>query len=517
MNTLRVMIVDDETIFRMGLLYLYDWNSVGIEIVAQAANGMEALELMDKVQPDVVITDVMMPIMDGIELVKKLRQSYPSVKIIILSSFSEYEYVREVFKYGVDDYLLKPKVTADELISLIHPSDDIKIEQKFSFVPVLKEPSIILSQWFEHEMDLNTTDVEQLKARLNCKGFSILITDISVLQALTNTSQYELEKFILEQCYSLLNNLPFTVAFTKQHITIVIGEHEDEGALLNRNGLIIQLVRFINNKYGDLKFILSNPIERLAQIKLKYLELQQLLQRSIYFNDRNSIFESEFKAVNKEIPFDHESFVNTIKFLTFNHGLEMIHEYLYEVSKHQAYDAYSLKRFIQHLIYTVLSATEHLDLPISTSSIEKLKWFKKIDLCVTVEQLEDIVTQFFKIIEQQFIEHSNTETNILNQLIEYVNQHYAEDISLSDLADKFHMNYSYLSCYFKQHTGENLTSYINRIRIDKAKDLLKYSDQSISQISAKIGFSEHNYFSKVFKKFTGMTPIEYRNSLTETR
>ncbi|HIW31360.1 MAG TPA: AraC family transcriptional regulator, partial [Candidatus Paenibacillus intestinavium] len=214
-----------------------------------------------------------------------------------------------------------------------------------------------------------------------------------------------------------------------------------------------------------------------------------------------------------EVAFEHEAFVNALKWLTFSQAKEQLDQYFNDVKKTQALDEYSLKRFIQHIIYTVMSNLEHLKLPFTEQSSEKLIWFKKIDLATTIDELEQTMTLFMGMVQDQFNEHNeHNEVNLLNQIIDYIHANYDQDISLSELAEKFHMNYSYLSWYFKHRTNENMTAYINKLRIEKAKELLKYNEDTISQISMKIGFSEHNYFSKVFKKFTGMTPVEYRNT-----
>lgn len=518
MTTYRVMIVDDEAIFRTGLTHLHDWSKEGIEVVAQAANGMEALELIDKVKPHVVITDIMMPIMDGIDLVKNLRKKYPSIKIIILSSFSEFELVREVFKYGVDDYLLKPKVTAEELVTLIQNSCEPSAgaTSRDSLIPLLKEPAIIVSQWFEQDEQLSEEDKQELIRTLSGNQFTMLVTSITVLQSLTNSSQYELEQFILHTSYEQFQGFSYITVFTKNHVAIIINHDIDDEARLKP--AIIQFVKKVNEQYKELKFIHASPLAQMEQLKEKYAALQQSLNKAIYFSNRSIILENEIRSEQKEVNFDHEAFVNSLKWLTFNQAKEQLDQYFIDVKQLQALDEYSLKRFIQHIIYTIMSTLEHLKLPFTEQSSEKLIWFKKIDLASTIDELENIVTQFLEMVQEQFNQHNeHNEVNLLNQIIDHIHEHYDQDISLSELADKFHMNYSYLSWYFKHRTNENMTAYINKVRIEKAKELLKYTDDTISQISSKIGFSEHNYFSKVFKKFTGMTPVEYRNTHSTQR
>lgn len=510
MTAYRVMIVDDEAIFRTGLAHLHDWASEGIEIVAQAANGAEALELINAAQPHVLITDIMMPIMDGIELVKIVRQTHPELKIIILSSYSEFELVREVFKYGVDDYLLKPKVTPEELVALIRSSSKPPAVKRDASGPLLKEPSIMLSQWFEQE-ELAASDRQELQQQLPKAQFSLLVTNVAVLQSLTNASQYELEQYILQQCYEYFARTTHIAVFTKQYVSVVLNYNAEEKP--NLHPLLLAFVKAINKQYPALTFILSDSMQEIDDLQMSYARQQQLFAKALYFNERRFIIEDEIKLEHVDVPFDHDAFVNALKWLTFNQAKEQLVDYFSKLQQVQGLDEYSLKRFIQHIIYTVMSTLEHLHLPFTELSTEKLVWFKRIDLATTLAELLDIIEQFMVMVEQQVSEHQDqSQANTLNQIIDFIHDNYEQDISLAELAERFHMNYSYLSWYFKQRTNENLTAYINKVRVEKAKELLKYTDETISQISTKIGFSEHNYFSKVFKKFVGMTPIEYRHA-----
>lgn len=515
MTAYRVMIVDDEAIFRTGLAHLHDWQSEGIEIVAQAANGAEALELIEYVQPHVIITDIMMPIMDGIELVKNVRKSYPALKIIILSSYSEFELVREVFKYGVDDYLLKPKVTSEELVALIHSSCNPADSKQGDREPLAVEPSIIMSQWFEQEK-LTAHDREQLQQLLPKSQISLLASSVAVLQSSTNASQRELEQFILQQCRTHLADITHIAVFTKQYVAIVLNYEREEQHKLQV--ALSAFVQAVNEKYAALTFIHSHRSQSMDELQAQYAKLQQLFAKAFYVEQQRFISEDEINLQHIDVPFDHDGFVNALKWMTFNQAKEQLHDHFMAVQQAQGLDEYSIKRFSQHIIYTVMSSLEHLHLPFTEQSTEKLIWFKRIDQATRLTELMAILEQFMSMVERQVSEHQDQhQVNTLNQIIDYIHDNYEQDISLAELAERFHMNYSYLSWYFKQRTNENLTAYINKVRVEKAKELLKYTDETISQISTKIGFSEHNYFSKVFKKFVGMTPLEYRHANSGSR
>lgn len=139
----KILIVDDEMLVRQGIKHLLDWEQEGYRIVGEASNGVEALSMMDELNPHIIITDIVMPIMGGEKLVKIVKEKYPHIEVIVLSSFSEYDYVRSTFQSGVADYILKPKLEADYLLSILNKttakmagmkiSDPGPIQRKSSF------------------------------------------------------------------------------------------------------------------------------------------------------------------------------------------------------------------------------------------------------------------------------------------------------------------------------------------------------------------------------------------------
>lgn len=187
-------------------------------------------------------------------------------------------------------------------------------------------------------------------------------------------------------------------------------------------------------------------------------------------------------------------------------------EYYFENIKfRRLYDEYDFKRLVQNIIYNIINTSSTLGFDVSHINRGKIKLFKEIDQCHDVNNILNkinvLLNEISDLMNQQ-IERKNS--IILEKVIQYVEEHYNEDITLSDIADKLHINYYYLSTYFKNQTSENLTTYINRIKIEKAQKLLRDSQDTIAEISKIVGFSDHNYFSKVFKKHVGMTPSMYR-------
>lgn len=234
----------------------------------------------------------------------------------------------------------------------------------------------------------------------------------------------------------------------------------------------------------------------------------------MYFSGQAMVAEDEITISGEKTSFDERQYISTLRTFSTDESIAMIRALFSETKAHLSYDEYSLKRLCQNLVYSTLFTLEQLKQPIAELGSSKLKLFKMIDLAFDIEELEHIMVQFLEKVRHVVQGKDYRQSIILHQIYEYVNEHYANEISLSEMANALHLNYTYLSSYFKQRTQENLTSYINRVRTDKAKDLLLDPSLSVSEISRLTGFSDHNYFSKVFKKMTGMTPVEYRHQIS---
>ncbi|MFC7681386.1 response regulator [Paenibacillus sp. GCM10028914] len=511
----RVMIVDDESILRTGIIHLCNWNEYGIEIVAEASNGQEALDTIDKAHPHVVITDIVMPVMDGVELTKMIRMHYPDIKVVVLSSYSEFDYVREVFKYGVTDYLLKPKVTAPDLISLIQSLCSGISPNSLEAQSKKPDPALKLGQLLSTGMQNDQEsdyDWSEWNEQFPNEHFRMAIASTGILLSRTNWTQAQVEQVMLELAQVHLNSFNYICVFLKNECLLMVNYHEDQTIDVE-----ISLEQFTANALKSLtyiKFVVSGEFRSMSRVQAEHEQLIPYLGKLLYFAGRHCVFQNEIKLESDAIPFDQAKFTSALRSHAIDEAAVQSQAFFADLRSTQAYEEYSLKRLCQNIIYYAISTLEQMNQPLSGLSSSKLKLFKRIDLAFDLDELEEVQLQFLNDL-QSITAHTDPQSVILHQIYEYVNLNYAKELSLSELADKFHMNYSYLSSYFKQRTNENLTTYINRVRTDKAKQLLHNHGLSVSQISQLTGFSDHNYFSKVFKKMTGMTPVEYRNHIPQ--
>ncbi|OAB26539.1 hypothetical protein PMSD_25490 [Paenibacillus macquariensis subsp. defensor] len=354
--------------------------------------------------------------------------------------------------------------------------------------------------------------LSELSKHFTSNQFHIVKCSVSLLLSKTSMTQTELERSMIGLAQTYLSDFNHACYFLNNECSLLINSDSDHDQI---ESFMIALNQFTSSAKQSLQyvtFVLSDAFSILTKLPSVNERLSLCTGKMIYFNHKHCISEGSISLDNATIPFDLVEFTSSIHNLEFEQSKNKLKALFSKIQSVQASDEYSLKRFSQNLIYTIINTIEQMKLPYSELGSTKIKLFKTIDLAVDVDDLLQIINQFIDQIEIEIsTKGGRRNPAILNRIYDYVNENYAQDIMLSELALQLHLNYSYLSYYFKQQTNENLTTYINKVRIENAKQLLLNWELSISEISRMTGFSEHNYFSKVFKKITGMTPAEYRN------
>lgn len=512
MKTLyKILIVDDESILRNGLKHMCNWEKEGFEIVGEASNGKEALRIIGKERPNIVITDVVMPEINGIELTKKIKENYPEIKVLILSSFSEFNYIRETFKHGVYDYLLKTNVTTETILpilkSMAREIGDIKTNNTI----VLREDSINkdIRELIENQ-SISKEVVLELKNYFLEDYFHIVRSEIYNF----DDDNINIEKFKKEMTFKIreyLEEYNISALFIKKYIVIIINFNKCKKHELIDN--INTMVKDLREIYNISPFSLSNDTDDINKILDIYKDVIEISGKTFYFSKdlitRDDIRDYKEKKLEK---FDYENFNSYLIGLNFNKCKEYIKEYFLNAKVNVLMDEYSFKRFCQNIIYNTLNSLDTLGYDMSQISTQKMRLFKGIDLANCYNDIVDLVMEILNDIERIVINELNVkqESIIVARVKEFVNQNYKKDISVWAISEALNINYNYLSHHFKNETNGNLSSYINKVRIEKAKIYLADVKIPISDISEMVGFSEHNYLCKTFKKITNYTPSEYR-------
>jgi two-component system response regulator YesN len=506
----RIIIVDDEQLIRQGIKHYVEWEQEGFQIVGEASNGQEALELIELTKPHIVLTDIVMPIMDGEELTRIVKSKYPHIEIIILSSFGEFDYVRSTFQSGAVDYILKPKLDADTLLNVLKTA----ASRIPSLQVVNEETNVVINigQMIEKFVSGFDTQYDEnlIAETFPYDRFCIIAADSRLLK---NTEAINIDLIVhrFEELFATqLKNIKLQEFTTEKNVSVfLVNGQEDE--LKEIQGFAAKLLELDS----QLSVLICDTFESFSQIGIKYNEvIKKMLQYRFYFPELKILVEKDLAKEGPKITsFNLDKFTNDFKHERFDSAFHYLDEHVSELSASFTTDIFEYKAFFGNIIFNISILLSNLEYDVKNLENEKFSFFNAIDEAKTaasvVEQLHRFIDKAKEIIlsKKNQTGHSN-----LQQILDYIEENYAEPLSLTGVANHFHFNPSYLSSYFATHNKEGFNEYLNRIRIEEAAKLLNNSSIPISEISGHVGYSDHSYFCKVFKKQRGLSPSQYRRN-----
>lgn len=525
------MVVDDEMVIRNGISSMVDWGKWGIEIVGEAANGREALKMALLLRPDIVFTDIKMPIVDGISFAKELSEKYPGIYIVFLTGYSDFEYTKQAIQIGAADYLLKP-ICMDDLEKLIKrlkeriASDyDKKVKQLETYQMLASNMPILRGLCYENLMTGKMSAKEFIK---EAERLSIPIPIGETAAIFIDIDDYEqIEKVKSNQTiirYSVLNIAEEIFA----HVgTAVLGYLSNDSTLLGSIDLKNSTMGMLVDACQQLQFYLWRfsyftvtisigcIVQSGEKMRESLCEANKALKQKFFIGKNQIIFEEQSgESRTEQTILVSNTDENTLKEIlsvgNYQNSLIKLEQILNRYLNNEAYTERAIRQFAFYLIWLVKRTL--LDMRMDEKEIfgNDSNILEEIDSFKTVGELrlfiKNVYSKIFAILESQ-----RTYKKMVRQCIDYIRSHFGENIHVADMANLLHVTPNYFSKIFKQETGENFTEWLNKYRIEQAKEMLiAASDDKIYEIAGKTGFSDYKYFSYVFKKQTGYTPGTFR-------
>lgn len=513
-NACHVVIVDDEVLVRQGIKHLLQWEQEGFSIVGEAANGQEALKLIEQLQPHIVITDIVMPQMDGVELTSIIKERYPQIEVIVLSSFSEFHYVRDTFQKGVADYMLKPKLEAEQLLAILKRTAKRIPSLQLAAQEHAEQPSIhiLLDRLMSgYELDEAAVELKQLFAY---PSFRLFGADLKHGRTYATMREHLLQR-VEEMLEPFLQHMDYYVLGTESNMLIILF-NSSEGRWSSMIPAIRALANSVRYKEQQIAWVLGESFRGVEQLHEQVHEQFAKLAASRYFlpPDRTLIMKEELpKLLEPEPVFNMSEFMERMQQRKLDEAIEMINHYAEAASDCYTLDVFAFKSLLGNIIFNMIIMLGKLEINTKQLEAGKYHYFRSINESVHVTeatgQLQAFIEQAKETVKSSRFAAANPN---LTMIVDYIHQYYMEPLSLSDVASHFHFNPSYLSTFLSSHLAEGFSEYLNRVRVDKAAELLQATDLAIADISVQVGYSDHSYFTKVFKKLKGMSPSQFRKS-----
>lgn len=532
----RILLVDDEAIIRKGLKNVIDWASMDCIVVGEASSGLEGMELIKALKPDIVITDIKMPGINGLEMIEKTKEIVPCCKIIILTGFRDFEYLQKSIKLGAFDYLLKPSKIEDitNIIknAIISLNKSKEKEEEFNKLKIEFEKQIpFLRQKLLYDILFKITykDEEILE---QLKLYNIIINDFILLIVQIESKNYQNNNQYEKQLYQFGIINAFEESFEKDFIIYdvpinnkeIIFIVESKEYIENFKELVYSMVDNLNASVNScFGFSITVAISTLGKgfkdLPYKVKEAEEALEYKIYIGDNSIIPYQDLKAFYRGIDFSLlEDFQKIlIKYIKIGNE-ENVRLTLNEINKYlkdNKINIDSIRNYFNNIVYSIKNIAS---VEIDNSLYEKFK-----DLLSNTKYNNNEYDYFnilLNLVEEislktaskiNFLNHK-TINSTLQRAIDYINEHYAENITLSSVSEYSFVSTFYLSRMFTKELGKNFIDYINEVKIEKAKIFLKNTSYKTYEIAEMIGVKDAHYFSKLFKKYTGYTPSEYKDS-----
>lgn len=515
MKPYSVMVVEDEPLIKENIITkIHNANSL-FKVIYAASNGQEALTHMDKYHPDVLITDIQMPVMNGLELIEQVKKRYPNMECIILTGYNEFEYARKAMKNGVQEYLLKP--LKQEQISDVLKTLQARLLKQRSHI----ERNIIVSQLY------GSDTAKYLPSSLKQERFAVLL--ISLGHLLRHFSSYE-SVVHFQECW--------------KHIGLE--------SYIESHSLGCSKWWLIDDRLPNQKFlILSFPSGYKADIPALGKELLYYilpLVRPLIVNicsSKNPSPYNEIWLTSQKIRFhlEHSLCLGTSGFFLLEVSPESTDNFRKETENFQdillnligTANLRSLRKELekfcrqldesampQHsmekLFFQLIEKTYRQFLPASEAEIAHLEYdfCEKLALSPNLMGIFNFIMNVFENLLQLEENDIYDPQELVRRIRTFIEQNYTTPISLESIASAFHFNSSYLTKIFKKYMGETPLKYIIDLRIEKAKKLMESQpDLNIKDICTMVGYYDQHYFSRIFKNITGSTPSEYRRLIDE--
>lgn len=523
--TYKVFLVEDEIVAREGIRDNVDWQSAGFEFCGEAPDGEMALPLIEAARPDVLITDIKMPFMDGLQLCKILRERMPGVKIIILSGHDEFHYAQEAVKLGVTEYLLKPlgvqdlhhvlgKVAAqleqdrleqEKLNRLKNQVEDDLGLHREKFLLKLVMGGLSSSEAIQES--------QQLGLDLIAKGYLVVVVEFELGGRAEPLNYYEHEQ--VEQIISsLVGNNPdvfLTKAGMEELILIIKGDSleylEQEGRFLKE--LIGAEVE--NKTRCSVRIGVGSPQDRVGQIHQSFAAALTNLPPDIAKKLEPLDVNSEADKAGL-LNLDKSALENFLRYGTKEEFDNFFEAYIRLLGE-TALQSYLVKNYIFVDLFLIVAKFAHQLGGNVDQIIPEINNVETLLLNIkTLDQLREAVRQVFAsalTFRDSQVHHQRAA--LVHQAKAYIDSHYADpDLSLNEVAAQVNLSPSHFSTVFSHETGETFKEYLTRIRMDRAKTLLRTTGLKSFEVAYQSGYNDPHYFSHIFRKNTGFSPQQFR-------
>lgn len=543
---LKIFLAEDEVVVRETIKRMIPWEELGFELVGEAADGEMALPLLIRQQPDLLITDIKMPFMDGLTLARLAKKEIPGLKVVILSGYDDFNYAKQAIGIGVEDYLLKPitKNALIERLSEIRSRYEHEKTQKEYYEKFQREMQAYgknSSRDFFEALVGGSMDMMEVYKRAEKLGLDIVAEAYNVLIFTMNCdedfsgqrdeySSWEAESLeLLENFFAGHSSAMLFRSNIFSYGVLLKGQRETIEE--NTRACVDEIRKILSRQDGRREWFLAvgQSVERLSQIQKSYHTASRAFSQR-YLYDENILYYDEMEtmehpggqAETEDNAYLQKVDVNALnpailqKFLS--NGLQeeaenFVKDYFYAIGQEPMESLVFRNYVILNVRFSVISFIKGLGCDtneMESADTEEVLAESGKNMESAIAYAKKMISQAIEIRDQN---SGNKNRSILKTAVDFIDSHYMEeDISLNTVANVANVSANHFSALFSQNMGQTFIEYLTTLRMNKAKELLRCTGMRSSEIAGEIGYKDAHYFSYLFKKTQGMTPSDYRKA-----
>ncbi len=528
----KLMIADDEILERQALRFIIENNCPDMEIIAETGDGKSAVSIAAAEKPEIVLMDIRMPELNGLEAARTIRTMLPDTVIVMLTAFDEFSYAKEALSIGAVEYLLKPVRPKDLLQTLQSVAESVgRRKQKEQEEAELRKNiehamPFIKNSFIQDLISGKITDLANLRERAGFLGIKaeagvILVANIDNFKQITRSAS-ELERQIVKQrvyhhICEIVGKDILVVPFGGDEIIILLGyagvvapeqvEQEVRATACKIRDSIIQLGISITVGIGR---FYDDPL----QLHKSYIEAASAQQQKIYIGDNQIIHIDEvphLSAVAFRYPFNYErNLLDKVRCGERQQAKEVLRQLLHEIFTAKA-SMEMVKACVLELLIVLSRAAVEGGANLEQLTLLNFNCINRLNDCVDREEVRqwilDAVDQFM---DNMLENRSSMNVRLINKACAYITENFHKSISLEEVAHTVHLSPYYFSRIFKAEKGFNFVDFLTKVRIDKAKLMLQNPEQTVVRVAAEAGYQDASYFCRVFRQEVGVTPNQYR-------
>lgn len=516
---IKVIIVDDEQITRDGLIEFIPWDEIGAEVAGTAADGLEGLELATAVQPDIALCDVRMPRMDGIHLGQKLMEQLPKCKIIYLSGYSDAHYLKSAIKIHAVDYVEKP-VNLDELKELLHKTvKECKEESERERHMQQMLRSIDLTMPYLESQTLGqllcgTDDAaEALGPYTRLANPNILSGEKLVCCVFRMKDREENPAFISAlKCSADREGVPCIAGEVREDVIGVAAVQGTEGM----DKISCMLERMLRDSANDgpaLAIAMGEAGEGAVGARASYSQAMKALDLH-FFKGWNVLirFKEADRLAVPQLIYDKRQFEHLeacLNMRNIGEAIRIAESMMEELATSCGTPVEQVRKRLFH-VYLLISKS----FPEAAFDYENEELWAKVFMVGDLASIRRFIVGRLEAIAENAPTIGNlTEKSVIRDIVQYIHANYHLNLSIGSISKEVYLTPTYMCILFKREKGISVNDYITKVRMENAKKLLRDRRLKLYEISVKVGYADPNYFAKVFRKSTGHTPSDYRDTL----